>query len=214
MIKKIQNLKFIICNGNKGMTYVELIVVLSIFGIMSSVVLVNYKDYSSQIDVKTLANDIALKVVEAQKSATSGKLAPAGHNPQVVDWKPSFGIYFKSGLTLGKDFVYFTDLYNAGYCDNSCDTPTSGADYLDTINLSKGNYIKEIKVFDSSNNSQQFSNLSIIFTRSSSGMSVATYNGTTFTPLSGVYYVLITVSSPSAITSSIEIYSSGRIQIK
>ena len=213
MIKINQNLKFIIRNCNKGMTYVELIVVLSIFGIMSSVVLYNYKDYNSQIEVKTLANDIALKVVEAQKSASSGKMAPVGHDPRIQSWKPSFGLYFKSGVSLGKDLVYFTDLNNIGYCDISCDPPSDGADYLETINISKGNYIKKIEVFYSQDNSQEVPNLSIVFTRSSSGMSVATYNGTNVTPLD-VYYVLITVSSQSGITSSIQIYSSGRIQIK
>ena len=56
------------------MTYVELIVVLSIFSVMTSVVLFNYNEFQAKIDIKVLANDIALKIVEAQKSALSGKL--------------------------------------------------------------------------------------------------------------------------------------------
>ena len=52
---------------NKGMTYVELIVVLSIFSIMTSIVLFNYNEFQAKVDIKVLANDIVLNIVEAQK---------------------------------------------------------------------------------------------------------------------------------------------------
>ncbi|KKQ07855.1 MAG: hypothetical protein US18_C0006G0001, partial [Parcubacteria group bacterium GW2011_GWB1_36_5] len=51
---------------NRGMTYVELIVVLSIFAVMSSIVLFNYGEFQAKVDIKNLASDIALKIVEAQ----------------------------------------------------------------------------------------------------------------------------------------------------
>ena len=47
------------------MTYIELIVVLSIFAVMSSVVIFNYGLFQARIDIKNLASDIALKFVEA-----------------------------------------------------------------------------------------------------------------------------------------------------
>ena len=75
MIKEITNWKLKIGNYNRGMTYVELIVVLSIFSIMTSVVLFNYGAFQAKVDIKNLASDIALKIVEAQKSALSGKLS-------------------------------------------------------------------------------------------------------------------------------------------
>ena len=58
---------------NKGMTYVELIVVLSIAGIIASISLFNYKDFQDRVDMKNLASDIASKIVEAQKNSISGK---------------------------------------------------------------------------------------------------------------------------------------------
>src|SRR3989344_6451778 len=76
----------------RGMTYVELIVVLGIFGVISSVVMFNYGEFQDKVEIKNLASDIALKVVEAQKSAMSGKLPvnpPSG-------WKPAYGVYFPS----------------------------------------------------------------------------------------------------------------------
>src|SRR3989339_1856034 len=91
LIKKIRNLKFVIRNCNKGMTYVELIVVLSIFSVLSSVAIYNYGDFQSSVDIKNLASDIALQIVKAQKDSLSG-LLPL----QVVktDWKPSYGVQF------------------------------------------------------------------------------------------------------------------------
>ena len=85
MIKKIRNSKFVIRNCQKGMTYVELIVVLSIFSAMTSVVLFNYGEFQAKVDIKNLASDIALKIVEAQKSSLSGKLPESFP----VNWKPS-----------------------------------------------------------------------------------------------------------------------------
>ena len=49
--------------GNRGMTYVELIVVLGIFAVMLSISMFNYKRFQGKVDIKNLANDIALKLV-------------------------------------------------------------------------------------------------------------------------------------------------------
>ena len=54
------------------MTYVELIVVLAIFAILSSVVMFNYGNFQAKVDIKNLGSDIALKIVRTQ-----------GHNGKV-----------------------------------------------------------------------------------------------------------------------------------
>ncbi|WP_146755300.1 type II secretion system protein, partial [Shigella flexneri] len=76
MIKKILNFKFAVRSWERGMTYVELIVVLSIFATISSVVIFNYGAFQDRIDIKNLSSDIGLKIVEAQKSSLSGQLPP------------------------------------------------------------------------------------------------------------------------------------------
>ena len=43
---------------NAGMTYVELIVVLSIFAVLSSVAVFNYSEFQTKVDIKNLANDL------------------------------------------------------------------------------------------------------------------------------------------------------------
>src|SRR5687768_3941612 len=91
-----------------GMSYVELIVVLSIFSLLSGVIIYNYGEFQAKVDIKNLASDIALKIVEAQKSSLSGKLPQAEVSP---DWKPSYGVYFSLLDEDGeKSFIYFSDI--------------------------------------------------------------------------------------------------------
>lgn len=192
------------------MTYIELIVVLGIFSMMSSVVIFNYEKFQAKVDIKNLANDIALKIVEAQKSSLSGKLPVAAYG---ANWKPSYGVYF--GLTNpgnNKTFIYFTDLDQSGdFVDPQfCSTPGSG-ECLEKISITKGNYISELKVFfqDSNLTPTVINDLSIDFTRPNSGptlRSSSTFSG----PVS---YIQITAFSPQSVSAKIKIYSSGRVQI-
>jgi len=185
---------------NKGMTYVELIVVLSIFGIMSSIVLFNYNKFQAKVDIKNLANDIALKIVQAQKDAMSGKIQSTR-----FEIAPAYGVYFNP--TENKSFIYFADfsndhIFNDGSCYGEC---------LDNINITKGNTISKIEeclTGDCSSSASISSSLSITFTRPNSGAS--------FFPSLSVSsnYIRITVSSSDgSFNGYIRVYPSGRIQV-
>src|SRR5674476_904401 len=124
--------KLIKIKNNAGMSYIELIVVLSIFAVISSVVIFNYGDFQAKVDIKNLASDIALQVVQAQKSSMSGLLPTL--TPTVSPWKPSYGVYFN--MVTPKQFVYFVDLNNAyGY---------EPGETLNTVSITKNNYIYRI----------------------------------------------------------------------
>ena len=192
------------------MTYVELIVVLSIFSVLSSVVIFNYGDFQARVDIKNLSSDIALKIVEAQKSSVNG----AWNSSAIANWKPSYGIYFNSSATLDTDdvsfnkkFIYFADLDN----NNNYDGPSTcaTAECLDKIIITKNNYISRIDSYTDSILTQQITNsLSIIFKRSDPG---ATFTSSGL--LLGFDYIQITIASPRGATALIKIYPSGRVQI-
>ena len=192
------------------MTYVELIVVLSIFSVLSSVVVFNYGDFQARVDIKNLSSDIALKIVEAQKSSVNG----AWNSSAIANWKPSYGIYFNSSATLDTDdvsfnkkFIYFADLDN----NNNYDGPSTcaTAECLDKIIITKNNYISRIDSYTDSILTQQITNsLSIIFKRSDPG---ATFTSSGL--LLGFDYIQITIASPRGATALIKIYPSGRVQI-
>jgi len=199
-IKKVTKL-------NRGMTYVELIVVLSIFSVMSSIILFNYSKFQAKVDIKNLANDIALKIVQAQKDAMSGILP--SQTPSVNLWKPSYGVYFN--LNDDKSFIYFTDLdQNQDYNISSL-CPSNIDECIDKINITKGNKISKIESYLSSTPLQTISPLAITFTRPNSG---AFFTDSSGIPLTGFDYVQITVSSSdNSVNGYIKIYPSGRIQV-
>ena len=129
------------------MTYVELIVVLSIFSVMTSVVLFNYGEFQAKVDIKNLASDIALKIVEAQKSSLSGKLPPLAQQALIVSpstWKPSYGLFINQ-VSDNKSFFYFTDVDQDGdFSDTNC---VGTGECLAKILITKGNSISSLDVF-------------------------------------------------------------------
>lgn len=185
---------------NKGMTYVELIVVLSIFSVMTSIVLFDYGKFQANVDIKILANDIASKIVEAQKYSISGEW----NSNASSNWKPSYGLYFD--ISDDKSFIYFADLIqNNVYDSSSC--PGTG-ECLDNISITKGNSVSELKVVGTGCPSFA-DNINILFKRPNSNAII------TSTPalVCDINYAQITVSSPESVRANIKIYPSGRIQI-
>ncbi len=198
-----------IIQKNRGMTYVELIVVLSIFSAMSSVVLFNYGDFQAKVDVKNLASDIALRVVEAQKSALSGKLPSIGQQAQAgVNWRPSYGIYFSiNPISENKSFIYFVDIDQDGNLANpSC---VEGGECLDKSSIIKENRISNLDVFYQDGTNMALDDLTITFSRPNSG-AIFKSTGLSGSPVS---YAQITVVSPKLTTGIIKVYSSGRVQV-
>lgn len=196
MLKKIRNFKFKLSSLNRGMSYVELIVVMAIMGIVGAVVLGLNGTFEKRIEIKSLANDVALKIVQAQKLAMAGKMSPLAGS----GWTPSYGVYFNKTQGKRDKFIFFVDLNNSTTCDSSF-CGSSGDEYLDTYSITGGNYISELTI---NSPLTSVNSLSFVFTRPDSAVVI--------TPLAP-QYASITVSSQNAIKNVIKVYSSGRIQI-
>jgi prepilin-type N-terminal cleavage/methylation domain-containing protein len=108
--------KNMISNKTKqsGVTLIELIVVIAIFAIVSSVLLFNYSDFSTNVSIRNLSQEVALSVRKAQTYATSVK-GIENTNLSTRDY-PSYGISFSLDATSGpfepntKQFVLFADV--------------------------------------------------------------------------------------------------------
>ncbi len=193
------------------MTYVELIVVMSIFGVMSSIVLFNYGKFQANVDIRNLSNEIAIKIVEAQKSALSGKIVSQALS--LTSWKPSYGVYFNlTTLVNPTKFIYFTDLNN----DNLYLDPGCTGECLDSPTMTKGNSIltspaSGLNVFYQGDlNPYSLNDLTVTFTRPNSG---AIIKSTQIDLSKVISYAQITITSPSGPSAKIKVYASGRIQI-
>lgn len=212
------------------MTYVELIVVLSIFSVMTSVVLFNYGEFQAKVDIKNLASDIALKIVEAQKASLSGLLPPFSEQAQIdTTWKPSYGVYFSTvddGNVDNKSFIYFVDLLspdgsggniqNGLFDASSC--PGSG-ECLEKVTILKNDSITGIKTCNGSGSTSVCNSIAnpliITFKRPNSGAIFRDSTTMIGPSLTGFEYMQITVASQSSpsTTANINIYPSGRIQV-
>lgn len=204
-LKQLKNNKL-----NKGMTYVELIVVLSIFSVLSSVAIFNYGDFQSRVDIKNLAGDIALKIVQSQKAALSGLLPPlAQQSSLIAGWKPSYGVYFNISSD-NKSFVYFVDANQDGFLlDPTC---TGIGECLDKVTITKGNTISALNVFYQNGSTSSLNDLTITFLRPNSGANIK--SSQISLPLtSPISYVQITTLSPKGATSLIKLYPPGRIEL-
>ncbi|HEY4502989.1 MAG TPA: type II secretion system protein [Candidatus Paceibacterota bacterium] len=192
---------------NRGMTYVELIVVLSIFSVMSAVVMYNYGAFQGKVDIKNLANDLALKMVQAQRDASYGKFPSLAQQGSIAPtWKPAYGIYFDLPVD-NKSFYYFSDLnndklYQGTNCTGEC---------VEKISITKNNIISLLRVVYQDGSSSTPTKMTVSFTRPNLNSEVVVDAGTT--PLANVSYVEISTTSPKGNIAKILIYASGRIQI-
>lgn len=96
----------------QGVTFIELIIVLSIFSIVAGITLFNFTGFSTSISVENLSHDIALGLNESQKLAIYGK-----NNQSTIGIIPAYGLHFERGSISAmdgfKNFVSFSDS-NAG----------------------------------------------------------------------------------------------------
>ncbi|MDQ3244762.1 MAG: type II secretion system GspH family protein [bacterium] len=219
---------------NKGMTFIEIVVVMSIFAIISGVSLFNYKHFQAKVDLKNLTTNIALKILTAQKDSASGKLNPLAAST----WKPSYGLYFdlstSSPLVVGNKIFYIYSDFNAENSREFDVAPISGGSYncvqecVERVNITNGNYIFDI--IDSAGNSLkagQFIGCSgqaidINFTRPNFGPvfhAPAIGVGCPWT----LTYIDIIIASPVfptpvapayANTARVRLHASGRIEVR
>lgn len=134
-----------------GLTLLEVVFVITIFAIMASIVLFNFKGFGNSTAMNNLAQDIALRVVEAQKSATSGALTP-GLDGLSDATAPSYGAYFDSGTAASvanHSFSYFADQNHDGFFNDLglCPSaPVAGNECLSVTTITTGDYISDICV--------------------------------------------------------------------
>jgi prepilin-type N-terminal cleavage/methylation domain-containing protein len=196
-------------NTQAGMTFIELIVVLSIFAVTTSIVLANYGEFQAKVEFKNLASKIALKVVEAQKSSLAGRLPPAGYTIPSSTWKPSYGI-FTNKQSDNTSFIYFADLnQNGDYPNTSCN-PSS--ECIEKIILPAGYTISALDVFYQDSSTSNINKLAIVFARPDSRANLKS-TPPIGAPPPAISYVQITLTSPRGTTATIKIYPSGRVQL-
>ena len=216
----------------KGFTFIELVVVIAMFTILSGTLLLNFTRFGRNITIQNLAQDIALQINAAQKQAISGRTNDflSSCDRTTSDCSPRYGIYLTSSAdttnsvmssysgTPGKTLLTFFDylggfdnmlLYGNPLCGSGVNT-----ECLDNISLGQGNYISTIcvgvgNVCDLDISSDQ--GVNIVFKRPFPDAIITTDNAQRWN------YLRITVTSPNQTDTrsrDIVVTSLGQISIE
>ncbi len=145
----------------RGMTFVELIVILGIFGAVAGTVLFNYRDFNGNVGLQNLAQDIALQIKRAQTDAVSGKTPNLSTDQEAIigtlippTWTPSYGVAFDYADHSKSFFLYFNkdgfsqhfeDLEDETYSGPCGSVPDS--ECLEEITITSGDFI-DLVCFD------------------------------------------------------------------
>lgn len=204
-----------------GVTLIEMLVVIAIFGMISSVLLFNYSDFSTGVSLKNLTQDVALTLRKAQTYATSVQSLPNGS--LTTDF-PSYGMSFSANTTssgnyvpYNKRFVLFADIpvSNKKYdASNFCGSPSAGNECVDSITITSGDKI--VSVCSNASGSEVCSSdgtVDISFQRPSPDAIICyrTVSDPTNCVSGTASYAKIILQSAKGISRSILIWNTGQI---
>lgn len=114
----------------KGFTLVEMLVVLGIFTVITTLVLARNTQFTRDIAITNLAYDVALAIREAQVFGLSVRQVPG----QAGEFSAAYGIHFEHGQST---FSLFADLDE----DNQYDEPT---EEVETFTMQDGFTVRQI----------------------------------------------------------------------
>ncbi len=217
------DLKKILKTNQKGFTFIEIVVVLGIFAVITSVVLFNFKDFSSGVSLQNLTQQIALQVSSMQRSALAGKqpfaLAAPGFSTLMSPgqdrsaWVPSYGVCFttnpnkcrfsQQGQTGAVNaFSLFADDYNDYKFDNIDER-------LDVIEITGGDYIYEVCVNEQTSTSNCVDEVIVVFERPNASPKIMYGNGW----VSSANDLTVKVRSPEGLQREVVIWKSGQVEV-
>jgi prepilin-type N-terminal cleavage/methylation domain-containing protein len=161
---------------NRGLTLVELMVVIAIFLIITSVVIFDYGSFRSNVSLQNLTDDVALSVRKAQSFAIG--VRGVNSNSGNFSFSDSYGMHFSIGKTpegefsgYNKSFLMFSSgkstekKYDYDPTSHVCDGVASTC--MESFKITSLDIIKDIIIDGNSSigNGDSDSSVDIVFTR-------------------------------------------------
>lgn len=196
-------------NTQKGFSFIELAVVLTIFGVLSGVVLFRFSDFSAAVSLNNLARDIALEIKDAQTSAISGKTAGGAA-------VPAYGIHFSisgaratdSAKTINPSrqrFNYFAD-------ENNSATYNGASELIRTVQITTRDFIDSVCTYASAMTAncttRTSGSFSMVFTRPYPDATLL------FESASQVAMDIVIKSAVTGQTKTITVTKAGQIRVQ
>lgn len=205
-------------NRQKGMTLIELMVVIAIFMIVSSIVMFDYNGFRSNVSIQNLADDIALSIRSVQNYAIGVQ------SSQTSQFYNGYGIHFSTAATTSyplsgsnKSFIVYNDLNKNNHYDPSTTSSTcvlstpAGNECINMINITSNDYVYQI----CSGSNCNYSSVNINFLRPNPDATICLDSSNTCTSSNGVSSVdVIIKNTQSNITKTISVSNVGQISVK
>ena len=180
---------------SKGFTLIELLVTLSLFVVLTTIVIFSQSKFNGSILLTNLAYDVALTVRQAQSYGVNVRETTSGSG----DFKHAYGVHFDIDITKNKQFLLFSD-------NTTVNSKYDTDDFIvNTYKIKRGSYIKDICVGVSPCSS--VNTLDITFLRPNPDAIIKGDSATDETEAK------ITISSSDGATRTVIIYSTGQISI-
>ncbi len=177
---------------------IELLVSVSIFALINTIILAKYNQFNAGILLTDLAYEIALSVREAQVYGLGARETTPGSS----NFNASYGAHFAYATTGAFDLFY--DLDGSGGYDDG--------ELLENKRITQGNSIADLCVLDGSGGEScastgGLSRLDIIFTRPNPDAIINTNTNSNYAR------ARITVTSPQGGTRTVTVQRTGQISV-
>ena len=181
-----------------GFTLVELVVVMAILVVISSIVLVNYNRFGSQTLLRNLAYDIALSVREAQVYGISAR------SFRGAEFAVGHGVFFD--LTEGDDFFFlYTDVNGDNFFSSA------STEWVETFTIGRGYRIDRLCVPSGASENCAITVLDMLFKRPEPDAIIRASSGSGFTVHDRARIV---VTSPQEQRLSVLVETTGQISVQ
>lgn len=188
----------------RGFTLIELLVTIGIFILLSTVVMVNFRQVDNSLVLQNVAHQVALVIRKAQISGISVQGISSGGSTVF----PSYGVNFD--ITRNTSFALFADINTKNkLLDSAC----SSVECIQRYTLANGYTIKNIYGNQKTNapgSGTSLDRLDITFTRPNPDALIVG-NSVTTSPFSDAEIV---IQSRQGITKTIVIWRTGQISIE
>lgn len=184
----------------KGFTLVELLVTITIFAVVTALVLFKHDKFNGGILLTNLAYDVALTIREAQIFGLNVREVEGSS----TGFQYAYGVQFRTGQTYDQQFILYADT-------NGSRTYTSNDTIINKYNIKKGNYISEICIMYATS-CPKVSVLDITYLRPKPEATIRWYapGG----QIGGTYNAKITIAAPDGSTRDIIVRRTGQISIE
>jgi len=183
----------------QGFTIIELIVVVAILGVISSITLTSYSKFGGKILLRNLAYDVALSIRQAQVYGISARSFLG------AQFSVGHGVYMD--FSEGKDkFFLYTDV------DNNNFFTSAATEWVETFSIGKGYSLEKFCIPTGPTTEDCTpTKLDILFKRPEPDAIIRTSLGSGFTKYDRVRIV---VKSPQGDMLSVLVETTGQISIQ